>query len=115
MSLSILVAIVAVIGLLGTAAAVVGGSFRVSRHTQVVANYRDAAQAWEAKASAQGNEITELRSELAEREKEIIELRSRVSILQDMVTGKSAIEQIIPEIHSVRDELKAAIREARHG
>jgi hypothetical protein len=113
--LSLLVTIVAVIGLLGTAAAVVGGSFRVSRNTQVVANYRDAAQAWEAKATAQETEMGELRSNLAAREKEIIELTSRVSILQDMVTGKNAVEQILPEIRSVRDELLTAIRQVRNG
>lgn len=109
--------IISVIALLVTAATVVGGSFRLARNTQTVSNYRDAAQAWQAKADAQQGELDELKTELAEKQsqisdqqKQIAELSGRMRTLQDMMVGQNALETLRTEIGTARDQIIGAIQ-----
>lgn len=84
-------AVVAIMGFLVTGA-VVFGSWRVSRNTTATQQYRDTALAWEGKARAQDAEISDLKQALAAKDSQIADLSARVAVLQDTVTGKSALE-----------------------
>ena len=108
------VAIVAVVGLLITIATVVGATFRSSRATQTLANYREAAQAWQMKSDAQGDEIRELQEQVSARDKRIddldrqlTELRGHMSALQELMVGSSALETLRADIHDSRDQILA--------
>jgi len=115
--------IVAVLALLGTAGGMVGVSLRVGRQSQTVANYREAATSWEAKAKAQEGQIEELQAAAADAAQEVTELRAKVQILQDLVTGKTAIEQLTVQVTETsarieakivgRDTFEAAFRDLR--
>lgn len=107
-----IITIVAVIGLLITAATVVGGSFRVSRNTATVTRYKEAADSWQAKAVAQDEKIeaqeeriTVLQHEIAAKDAAftaemsakdtlISQLQGRLSVLQEVVTGKAVLDEI---------------------
>ena len=89
----VILAAVAVTGLLVTAASVVG-TFRVSRNTSTVSAYRDSAQAWESKAKAQEDEIHDLQGKLAAAAAQIESLNQRVAMLQDIVTSRTQIEAL---------------------
>lgn len=91
MSTEVILAFVAVIGLL-VGAANVFGTFRVSRNTAAVSAYRDVALAYEAKTKVQEGELTDLRTQLASANAKIETLGTRVQTLQDMVTARSLIE-----------------------
>src|SRR5215475_10781135 len=95
------VAVVAVVGLLITIATVVGATFRSSR----------AAQAWQMKSDAQGDEIRELQEQVSARDKRIddldrqlTELRGHMSALQELMVGSSALETLRADIHDSRDQ-----------
>jgi chromosome segregation ATPase len=99
-----IISLVAVIGLMITAAAVVGGSFRVSRNTATVTRYKEAADSWQAKAIAQEQHIAELRTEVTSlqadngaKDAKISELQGRINVLQEVVTGKGALEELARE------------------
>lgn len=103
-----LVTIIAIISLLAVAATVVGGSYRNSRATQVLTLYRESAQAWEQKATLQQGEIEELQADSSRKDKQIADLQGRLTVLQDLVTGKTALEQLLPELHQVREDVAQA-------
>lgn len=88
----------AVLGFLITAGGLVGVSLRIGRNTQTVSNYREAAAAWEAKAKAQEGQIDELQAAHEHSAQEVTELRAKVQVLQDLVTGKTAIEQLATQV-----------------
>jgi uncharacterized coiled-coil protein SlyX len=79
-------AVVAVVGLALTCVALFA-SWRVSQRGVSTQVYREAAAAWETKSKAQDAEIGELRAVLAERDQAMSDLKGRVSVLQDTVTG----------------------------
>jgi chromosome segregation ATPase len=134
-----ILAIVALVGLLITAATVIGGSFRVSRNTQTVSNYREAALSWESQSKALEAQVrlfeeqlaerdahartveSQFEAQLAEKDARIHELEGRLTTLQDVVTGKAAVEALTTEMRSVRTGLDAvkgdvaAIRETLSG
>lgn len=83
-----------VFGLVTTAAAVLAGTWRISRNTATVNNFRDSALSWETKSKSQDEEIEKLHRDLAARDREVSDLQGRVGTLQDMVTGKSAVEEL---------------------
>lgn len=93
MNTEVILAFVAVIGLLVGAANVMG-TFRVSRNTAATAAYRETALAYEAKSRAQEAEISGLRAELATAHAQIEGLSQRVTMLQDMVTSRTLIESL---------------------
>lgn len=115
--------IVGVLALLLAAGGVVGTSLRVGRNSQTVANYREAAHSWEAKASAQEGQIGELQAAHEQAAQEVTELRAKVQILQDLVTGKTAIEQLSVQVTEAfaridakivgRDAFEASFRDLR--
>lgn len=105
MSWSTILPLLAIVSFLVTAATVVGQSFRVSKHTQTVAAYRDSALAFEAKAAAQAVQITDLEHANAAKEAEITELRGRVSVLQEIVTGKADIARVETKVDEVSQHL----------
>jgi hypothetical protein len=86
--------IIAALGLLFTAAGIAGGSWRISRNTQTVALYKDTAEAWEAKSKSQDARIAELEEAEHRKDREISELRGQVATLQDLVTGRSALQDM---------------------
>ena len=90
---AILEAFAAALGVLITIAAVYG-SFRASRSTQSAMVMRDTAQAWEGKSKVQDVEIADLRASVQEKDQKIASLEARNSVLQDVVTGKSLLEQL---------------------
>lgn len=112
-------AIAGIIAVLIVVASVLG-QLRISRNQTNLANYRDAAQSWEARATALKEEnaaqqaaIDELRAHLLIKDKEIGELRGQMAVLQNLITGKTLFETFIPELHNVRDEILTAIKGAR--
>lgn len=116
MGTNIILAVVAVVGLLITTASVMG-TFRVSRNTQTVSTYREAAQAWQTKAEAQEEVINDLKTQLAEANAKIEELSKRVQMLQDVVTSRSIVEALAHELTAHHttvtarfDSMDAAIR-----
>ena len=113
--------IAGLIGLLVVAAGVIGAAFRVARNTQTVANYRESAQAWEAKAAVQADEIRELRSgvkdlQVREHEKDtkIVALQEQVAGLRDLLTNRAAFEVLdhrTAEMLAMVGETRKDIRE----
>jgi uncharacterized protein YlxW (UPF0749 family) len=119
-SSGLITAIVAIVGLAITVAAVFG-SFRVARNTQTTSLYRETALAWEAKARAQEAEIHELQERDTEKDKRIATLQARVEVLQDTVTGRAALESLqtmVAHTHAQLEDLGqvlAAVREDVRG
>jgi hypothetical protein len=112
-------AVIAAVGAVGGIAAavtVVGASFRTGRSAQVLANYKAEAESWQGRALAD-------EEALAEANRQLTGLRIRVAALQDMVTGKTAVEQLAADFRSfmalreqnftqVIEHMDAAIAEA---
>lgn len=108
------------LGLLIVIAGVIGAAFRVSRNTQTVANYRESAQAWEAKAKVQESEISDLKeqvSDLQARESEkditIAAMKEQISGLRDLLTNRAAfevLEQRSAEMLAIAGETRADVR-----
>jgi len=102
------VAIGSLIGLLIVIAGVLGAAFRTSRNVQSIANYRDAAQSWEARAGAQEAElsdqahkieelqgqITGLQEQLAEKDRQVATLQAQTSSLRELISGRAAFESL---------------------
>lgn len=83
----------------------VAAVWRSSRNNTTLQNLKDAAESYKLKTEAQDvtiadmrrdhdAEATELNARLAAKDHELNELRGRVLVLQDLVTGKSALEQL---------------------
>lgn len=91
----------AFIGLVITAATVIGASARNSHNAQTLANYRDAARSWKEKSEAQDVAIKELEARDAEKDRQLSELNGRLAMLQDMVMGKPAFDQLVADFARV--------------
>ncbi|HEV2172906.1 MAG TPA: hypothetical protein VGR71_05030 [Nitrospira sp.] len=102
------VALISFIGLAITVAAIFG-SFRVARNTQTTTLYREAAQAWEAKARSQEDEIHELQKRDSEKDRLIAELKARVEVLQDIVTGRSMLEKLSLSVEQNNQQLRKIV------
>jgi len=116
--------VVAVVSLLLTAAGAIGGQYRINRTDRSVKITKEIAEAWEAKAQQQESQIADMKQLAAEREQEttaalaakdteIAELRARVQVLQDLVTGKSAIEDLAIRLDTRLTELFSEINVVR--
>lgn len=124
MTTDIILAAVAVIGLfVGTANVL--GTFRFSRNTNLITLYRETAEAWEARSKAQDAEISELQTRETTKDAQIAGLNGRVTVLQDMVTGKTMLEEqgrkidentakvldllrgVSTEVHAIREAVAA--------
>lgn len=109
MSNTILAAIAAIGLIVGTVSII--ATWRSTRTSTSAQVYRDAAQAWEAKSKAQDAELADLRQKLILSEHQISDLTQRVSILQDMVTSRTLIEQQSAVISAHHAELMTKVAE----
>jgi len=94
LSIATILAIVGIISFLLTAAGIVGMGFRVGSNTQAMANYRETAQSWQAKADAQEEQITSLQTSLLEKDHQIAELQAKVALLEKLVLGESTAARL---------------------
>lgn len=89
------------------------GSWRVSRNTAALTQYRETALAWEAKAKVLDVEITDLKTADHLKEQRIGELVGKVSVLQDTLTGKMAwevLERKLAEALELAASTRAEVR-----
>lgn len=91
--------IAGLVGLFVVVAGVIGAAFRVSRNTQTVANYRESAQAWEAKAKVQESEISDLKEQVgdlqareAEKDVTIAAMQEQITGLRDLLTNRASFD-----------------------
>lgn len=73
---------------------VLAGSFKNTRDKKTLESLKTSADAWEAESRAQDLKIKNLEDENAEKDRKIADLTSRLDVLQDLVTGRSAIEDL---------------------
>lgn len=102
---------VTVIGLLGTAATVVAGSFRTTNNKTTLANLQASAAAWKSKSETQDGEIAELQRHANEKDQKISELQGQVGVLQDLATGRSAIEALVGVVHDSVEKTELRVSE----
>ncbi len=76
------------------AAGVAGAAFRSARTGQVVTELQRLADTRKEKAADLDRAIADLQAEGAAKDLKITELQGKVAVLQDMVTGKAAVEQL---------------------
>jgi cell division protein FtsB len=96
---------VGIIALLLAVAGVLGISFRNGKNTTTLANYREAAQAWEAKSNAQESQIKDLQDQVAALTLENTRLDAEMHTLRDLVTGRA-------ELQALREHITGIIQEA---
>lgn len=124
-TLATILSLLGVVSVLIVVAGIVGASFRVSRNTQTLVNYREAAQSWELKANSQEHEILELQQQVkdlqtasAEKDKQIVALQQQLSGLRDLVTSRAEItvlETRMSELLAMATENRTILREIRAG
>jgi predicted RNase H-like nuclease (RuvC/YqgF family) len=103
---------VSILGLFGTIIAVgtlLGVALRVGKNTQTVNNYRESAQAWEAKAKVQENTIEDQKSQITTLQHEVGELRGKIAVLSDLVTGKEVLETLAREIMGAVEGIRSNV------
>lgn len=114
---------IAVFGVILSAATILA-SFKVTRNTQATALYRENAAGWEAQAglektksaemqAAYDRQLDELRVQAAAKDEKIADLTARVEVLQDMVTGKSLLEEHHRAFQAKSAELLAMVADTR--
>jgi chromosome segregation ATPase len=98
-------AIIGILGFLFAVATLLGGNYRVARNAKIVADYEAGYKGLQAKSEGQRQEIEELQrqgtekdSRIAELEHELSDLKGRMSVLQEIVTGKPAIEELTKQM-----------------
>lgn len=103
---------VGVLGFLVVVAGILGAAFRTSRNVQSIANYRDAAQSWEARANAQEQELEQqrvqietcnhrvdlLQQELSAKDQQVASLQEQITSLRELLTGRAAFESLSGKI-----------------
>lgn len=106
---------IGLVAVLLTAAGIIGTwlALRVSRNTQVVTNYKAAADAWQARAVAQGDEIKGLQESLEETRHQNTELQAKVNVLQDLVTGRHAVDELSDKMDMGFERIAIQIRQLR--
>lgn len=106
------VSAVGVLGFLVVVAGILGAAFRTSRNVQSIANYRDAAQSWEARANAQEQELEQqahqiqncnhrielLQTELESKDHQLQAMETQIANLRDLLTGRAAFESLSEKI-----------------
>lgn len=108
-----LLTIVAIVTLLITAAGAIGGSWKISRNTQAVSIYRENAKAWQDKAELHEERIRELEAGSAAKDTQITGLKAKLAQLEDMVTGRSLLEQLIRDVNAQTSETMAQMGDIR--
>ena len=98
-------ALVGLMSFLIAAVAAVAAMWRSSRNNATLQNLKDATESYKLKAEAQDVTIADMRRDhdaevaglnrrLADKDAEVIDLRGRLGVLQEMVTGRTALEQL---------------------
>jgi uncharacterized protein HemX len=103
-----IVAVGSLLGLLIVVAGILGAAFRTSRNVQSITNYRDAAQSWEARAVAQEREMADqasnlttqaaqiegLQHQLADKDRQLDGLQEQIVSLRELLSGRAAFESL---------------------
>jgi uncharacterized protein YlxW (UPF0749 family) len=112
---AVVITAVAVLGILLTVAGVIGVwlAMRTAQHTQTVKNFRDAAESWREKAEATDSELTSMRTEMTELRQQYTSLLQKHEALQDVVTGRTAIENLGVQVGDAQSAIIAEIRQNR--
>lgn len=116
----VIIAIVAVVSFLMAAAGVLG-SWRASRNTGALNQYRETAKAWEGRSRAQDQQLADLNAHLAGLETEmhhkdaqLAEQAGRIQVLQDTLTGKASwdiLERRIGEALELAGLMRTEVRQ----
>jgi uncharacterized protein YeeX (DUF496 family) len=102
----------AFIGLIITAATVVGASARNSHNAQTLANYRDVARSWKEKSEAQDVAIKELEARDEERERKLADLQGQVTMLRELLTARPAFEQLAGALADLTRQMDTRVTDA---
>lgn len=115
-----IVAVLAVLSFLFACAGIIG-SWRVSRNTTALTQYRETAKAWEGRSTAQEAEIGDLKKDIATltgqmrvKDQQNAELDGKVQVLQDTLTGKASwdiLERKIGEALQLAADSRTEARE----
>lgn len=112
-------AILAVLLILGTSVGT-WAALRTGRQSQIIKNYRDAANSWREKSEAQEAEIRQLRTELEETRRtneqyqarsqaKISELETQLTILQNIVTARDEFNYLKEQVKELKDDTGAIL------
>jgi gas vesicle protein len=71
---------------------------RTGKTAQTLANFRNAAESWQASAEAQAAEITQLKTQLGEALARIATQDTKIAVMQEMVTGTNAMAALRAEV-----------------
>lgn len=102
----------AVLGILLTVAGITGVwlAMRTAQNTQTVRNFRDATASWREKAEALDSDLGSLRTEMAALQGLYVTLQQKYEALQEVVTGKAAIEHLGVQVSDAKSEIILEIR-----
>lgn len=98
-------ALVGLMSFLVSGVVAVAAVWRSGRNNATLQNLKDATESYKLKAEAQDvtiadmrashdAEVAELNRRLADKDTEVTDLRGRLGVLQEMVTGRTALEQL---------------------
>ena len=107
---SILVIVSTLLGL----AVLVGGfaAFRIGKSNALVSGYKETADSWERQARATKSELEEANEKIRQLERSMAQLQGKVNVLEDLATGRTAIQELRKE---VADNTQAIIKEIKNG
>jgi predicted negative regulator of RcsB-dependent stress response len=101
-----------IVGVLGTVIAIgtlLGVALRVGRNTQTVNNYRESAQAWEAKARVQEDTIESQKKQISDLQHQVGELTGKLAVLSELVTGKAVLEELARDVQEAVQSIKVSV------
>jgi hypothetical protein len=101
-----------IVGVLGTVIAIgtlLGVALRVGRNTQTVNNYRESAQAWEAKARVQEDTINAQKEQISDLQHQVGELTGKLAVLSELVTGKAVLEELARDVQEAVQSIKVSV------
>lgn len=84
----------AILTFLGTGVVYIVGAFRSTRNTNTLVTLKNSLDAYERQDKVRQGEIADLQKQVTEKDEQIKELQGKVSVLQDVVTGRQLIEQL---------------------
>jgi hypothetical protein len=101
-------------GLIAVLIVIAGGigtwaALRVSKNTQVLSNYKTAADSWEARARALEAEKNTKDEQIQTMTASITELHAKNAALMDMASGHPAIERLAAEMRTSFDNIAKKI------
>ena|SRR5882762_2977200 len=114
-----LAAVAALLIIVGTSVGT-WAALRTGRQSQIIKNYRDAANSWREKSEAQEAETKQLRTELDDNkrlmeryqvrsEARISELETQLTILQNIVTGREEFDYLNSQVKSLKEDTGAIL------